>query len=378
MKRTSFTKALVVCDRKLKNTPFIQSWLKNPKFSFYFVSAGEGTKSIERLPIHLKTILSLSKSYGKDQLVFVSLGGGSIEDLTGFLSSIYKRGFPLIHIPTTWLAALDSAHGGKNALNFLGIKNIVGTYHFPQAVFIVEEILNTLPPKQKQMAFGELLKMALIEGGSFYRELCACLVSEFMSSQFKTIGFPIRKGKLKCTYQGVPSVEQKKEFSSIPADKRKLIDWQEFPWEKFLKKGIAAKMKIVCQDPFEKKTLRRLLNFGHTIGHILEAAYGIPHGEAVLSGMLFSIRWSMYKKLLSKKNFYEIQYLISSFSDFNKKPLSLSHFKKYLEQDKKSFTHASLEFVFIKRPGFVIIKKVRKEEIIREAQRQGLVKKNGK
>lgn len=333
MKEASFAKALVVCDRKLKNKYFLRSWVKNPGFSFYFVSAGESTKSIEKLTAHLKKILNLSESYGKDQLVFISLGGGSIGDLTGFLSSVYKRGSSLIHIPTTWLAALDSSHGGKTALNFSGIKNFIGTYHFPKAVFIVDEILENLPLKQKRMAFGELLKIALIEGGGFYKDLHTFLKSP---------------------------------------------DWKKFPWKKFLKKGIAAKVRVVKEDPFEKKNLRRKLNFGHTIGHVLETAYAISHGEAVLLGMLFSIKWSARKKLLSKKNFYELQNLISSLSDFKGKPLFLSQFKKRLEQDKKSVTTASLEFVFIKGPGSIIIKKVRKEEVIREAQRQGLVKKNGK
>lgn len=352
IKRTSFAKALVVCDRKLRHKPFLQSWLKSSKFSFYFVSGGEETKSIEKLPIHLRKILNLSNSYGKDQLLFISLGGGSIGDLTGFLSSIYKRGFPLIHIPTTWLAALDSAHGGKNALNFLSIKNVAGTYHFPKIVFIVKEILNILPAKQKQMAFGELLKIALIEGENFYKNLYIYLVNEFIPLQFK-------------------------DSESFLKEKVKL-DWQKFPYLKFLKTGIAAKLKIVHQDPFEEKGLRRKLNFGHTIGHIWESAYGISHGEAVLLGMLFSVRWSAHKKLLNKKHFHELQNLISFFLDFKEKPLSLSQFKKYLKQDKKSVTTISLEFVFIKRPGLVTVKRVQKKELIREAQRQGFVKKNEK
>ena len=143
-------------------------------------------------------------------------------DLTGFISSIYKRGVSLIHVPTTWLAALDSAHGGKNALNVSGIKNVVGTYYFSKAVFIVEEILQTLPLKQKHLAFGELLKIALIDGGELYRSL------------------------------------------------KQNPNWQKSLWKVFLKKGIAAKMKIIRKDPFEKKSIRSVLNFGHTVGHILE------------------------------------------------------------------------------------------------------------
>ena len=326
MGQTPFRKALVICDSKLKTHPSLQAWQKNSIFSFYFVSSGEGTKSIEHLSRHLKNILSLCENCGKDHLVFISVGGGSLGDLTGFLSSIYKRGVPLIHIPTTWLAALDSAHGGKNALNFSGIKNVVGTYHFPQAVFIVEEVLKSLPLKQKRMAFGELLKIALIEGGSFYKSL------------------------------------------------KQQSDWRKFSWEKFLKQGIASKIKIVRQDPFEKKSLRRALNFGHTVGHILEAAFKIPHGQAVMQGMLFSMEWSARKNFLNKKELQNLRSLIpGDFLITKKIPMVL--FKKLLRQDKKYKDPSCLEFVFIHRPGTVTLQRVKEREILQEAQRQGLVRR---
>ena len=324
-----FLRAIVFCDKKLKSRPFLQTWLKDPIFSFHFVVGGEQAKSIENLSIHLKKMVRLGENIGAKHLLFISLGGGSLGDLTGFIASIYKRGTPVIHIPTTPLAALDSSHGGKTALNFAGIKNIVGTYHFPRAVFIVEEIFHTLPLKQSQIAYGELLKTALIEGGRFYENL------KTQSNYFKN-----------------PN------------------------WRPFLKQVIAAKMKIVRQDPFETKNLRRKLNFGHTIGHILEAAYAIPHGQAVLEGMLFSINWSAKKNLLNKKNYRSLQNLI--LKNIPKRDrISLSLFKNLLRQDKKHTNFKQFDFVFIQSPGSVIIKKVKEEDILKEAQRQGLIKKNG-
>ena len=357
--KTSFSKALVICDNKLKSHLFLKNWLKDPVFSFYFVPSGETSKSIEKLRSHLKKILNLCQNCGKDQLVFISLGGGSLGDLTGFLASIYKRGVPLIHVPTTWLAALDSAHGGKNALNVSGIKNVVGTYHFPQAVFIVDEILKHLPLKQKHIAFGELLKIALIEGGAFYKSL---IKNQLYRSGLK---FSLR-----------PSFPRKRE-SSNPAQNSNQIDIDDTHWKKFLKKGIASKIKIVRQDPFERKSLRKVLNFGHTVGHILEAAWKIPHGQAVMEGIFFSIKWSAQKKLLSKNNLQNLQALIpNSFS--TKRQISSSLFKKLLRQDKKYKNSSCIEFVFIQGPGAVAIKKVTEREILQEAQRQGLVKKNVK
>lgn len=324
-----FKKALVICDKKLKSASFLKAWLTNPLFSFYFVSSGETVKSLEKLPDHLKIIQKLNQNYGKEYLLFISLGGGSVGDLTGFISSIYKRGVSLIHIPTTWLAALDSAHGGKNALNVFGIKNVVGTYHFPGAVFIVKEVLQTLPLNQKQLAFGELLKIALIEGGEFYKSL--------------------------------------KQHSN----------WQTLPWEIFLKKGIASKIKIVQKDPFEKKSLRSVLNFGHTIGHILEATFSLPHGQAVMEGMLFSMRWSAYKNLLTKKNLYAIQSLIpKKILSPQRDQIPFSLFKNLLKQDKKYKSPSVIDFVFINQPGSVIVRKVTEKAVLQEAQRQGLVERS--
>lgn len=324
-----FQRAIVICDKKLKPRSFLQTWTKDPAFCFYFVTGSEKTKSIETLSIHLKKIVRLGADFGRNHLVLISLGGGSLGDLTGFIASIYKRGIPVIHVPTTPLAALDSSHGGKTALNFSGIKNIIGTLHFPIAVFIVEEVFHALPLKQNQTAYGELLKIALIEGGRFYENL-----------------------KTQTNYFKHPN------------------------WRLFLKQAISAKIKIVRQDPFEKKNIRRQLNFGHTIGHILEAGCAIPHGQAVLEGMLFSIKWSVKKKLLSKNHYHDLQNLILKGVP-KKNRISLSLFKKLLQQDKKHTAFKQIDFIFIKNPGSVIIKTMTKEAIVKEAQRQGLIGKIG-
>ena len=125
------------------------------------------------------------KKFGRKGWKLVSFGGGSIGDLSGFVASIYKRGVPLIHIPTTWLSALDSAHGGKNALNFSKVKNLVGTYYFPEQVYIVKEILNQLPEEREREAYGEVLKMAIVGGGRFY----ASLKDHFLNRQFRMMDF---------------------------------------------------------------------------------------------------------------------------------------------------------------------------------------------
>ena len=127
----------VICDRKLQHYSEIKSWLKN--YPVYFVSAGEKLKNLDVFPTHINNILK--RTNNKKISGFISLGGGSVGDFTGFVASVYKRRTPIIHIPSTWLSAMDSAHGGKTALNTKKIKNVIGSYCFPTAVFIVKQLL---------------------------------------------------------------------------------------------------------------------------------------------------------------------------------------------------------------------------------------------
>ena len=166
-----FKQVLVICDKRFQSSSLLKTWRKNKQFKFYYVKSGEQSKSLECLPQHIQKINSLVSDFDKSSLLFIGLGGGSLIDLTGFLASIYKRGLPVVFIPSTWLSALDSAHGGKNALNFKNIKNLLGTYHFPKAVYIVEELLKQNPKDLEQQAYGELLKIAFIKGGAFYKKI---------------------------------------------------------------------------------------------------------------------------------------------------------------------------------------------------------------
>ncbi|MGI9548641.1 MAG: 3-dehydroquinate synthase [Bdellovibrionales bacterium] len=312
----SYKHFIVICDSKFKNKKILKSWFKKKGFHFYFIPSGESIKSVKFLGVHLKEILKISEKTCHTDFAFISIGGGSIGDVTGFLASVYKRGSPVMHIPTTYLAALDSAHGGKTALNFQNIKNFIGSYHFPKAVFIVKDFFKTLSKKQVQSGYGELLKMALIGGGSFYKNL--------------------------------------KKSPQIS--------------DSMTQAAIVLKMKIVKKDPYEKKGIRKVLNLGHTIGHIFESVYGLPHGVAVLQGLLFSITWSFKKNFLNQADFDEIKSLIP----VSLKKVSKNKFIKFLRKDKKYKSSHQIDFVFIKKPGKVFIKSVSEKEIIQEAQRQGI------
>ena len=311
---------LVICDRKLQHQLEIKAWLKN--YPVYFVSAGEKLKSLDVFPGHINNILK--KINSKKIAGFISLGGGSVGDFTGFVASVYKRGMPLIHIPSTWLSAMDSAHGGKTALNAGKIKNVLGSYCFPQAVFIVKELLFILPEKEKKSAKGELVKIALIEGGAFYTELL-----------------------------------KKNTFSNMEV-------WNRLP------QAVFAKLKIVAQDPYDKKGFRHLLNFGHTLGHTLESYFNIPHGEAVIYGIVFSIQWSHNRFILPSFFLKEVSSLIGKQRQLGSylRNLPIKTLYQLLLQDKKRVSKERINFIFIKGPGKLFAENISVQNLLKEVQRQ--------
>ena len=375
--------AFVICDKKLKKLPALKSRLADPRLAFYFAEGGESFKSIEKAPLHFKAILRLAETHSMRAARpgFISLGGGSISDFTGFAASVYQRGAPLVHIPSTWLAAMDSAHGGKSALNVSGAKNAIGSFHFPKAVFIVEELLETQPLERKTEALGELLKTALIAGGGFYKQLCAAwpLFFETPSARdFSAGGFSSTRDSAE---RGFPSAAAlKKPAPEKPARKtaKAATPVLKNPWQKFLRRAVAFKAKTVQQDPLEQGSLRRKLNLGHTAGHVIEAACKLPHGLAVAEGLLFSAKWSARKKFLDRRRLQEIQALLSPLVRSGAAPIPRALFQSLVRKDKKYTSPASLDFVFLKGPGGAFVQNnVKERDLMQEAERQGLTTKAG-
>ncbi len=201
------------------------------------LSEGEGSKSIEAWQRIVSTMQA--QGFGRGDII-VALGGGVVGDVAGFAAATYMRGVRLCHIPTTTTAQVDSAIGGKTALNLSGVKNTVGAFHHPCFVAIDPATLATLPARQHAAGLAEALKMGLV--GS--RELFELLEHQ-----------PIEENI-----------------------------------ERILYHSLHYKLQITQQDEQDNGN-RRLLNFGHTIGHALEAASGfgenrLLHGEAVALGML--------------------------------------------------------------------------------------------
>ena len=179
--------------------------------------------------------------------VLILIGGGALLDFGGFAAATYMRGIRTINVPTTLLAMVDASVGGKTAIDYHGVKNLIGAFHLPLEVFVDIDFLRTLPIEELLSGYGEIIKHATLMGIEAWREVCR-------------IGDPVA-----------------------------LMDEE---WEALIAKSIAYKSSIVEADP-EEKGLRRILNAGHTVGHALEAyshanvhRRTLPHGEAVVFGLL--------------------------------------------------------------------------------------------
>ena len=198
------------------------------------VADGEGSKSLSTLEALLD--IMLKKDFGRSDCV-VAVGGGVVGDLSGFAASTFMRGIDFYNIPTTVLSQVDSSIGGKVAVNFGGVKNIVGAFYQPKAVIIDPDVLSTLPQRQIANGLAEAIKMALTSDAELF---------EFF--------------------------ERGEALEKI---------------ETVIERSLRIKKAVVEEDEKEKG-LRRILNFGHTLGHGIEAASegALYHGECVALGML--------------------------------------------------------------------------------------------
>ncbi|MGB6607754.1 MAG: 3-dehydroquinate synthase [Atribacterota bacterium] len=199
----------------------------------------------------------------------IALGGGVIGDLTGFVAATYMRGLPLVHIPTTLLAQVDSSIGGKVAVDHHLAKNIIGSFYQPKAVYTDPEVLQTLSDKDIKNGIVEAIKIAVIKSPAFLKWI------------EKNIDLLIKKHRdLLC---------------------------------ELVKEAVSLKADIVLKDPWEKG-LRKVLNFGHSIGHALEVGAGyqdLSHGEAVALGMLVETKIACNRGMCLKEFEKQIKQILS-------------------------------------------------------------------
>ena len=248
----------------------LQRWLNIiPNAEEFIIPPGEESKCSGELG-RLYTGL-LERGFARDTLV-IALGGGVVGDLAGFIAATFMRGIDLIQIPTTLLAVIDAAIGGKVGINHPLGKNLIGAFYQPKAVLVDLNHLKTLPRREWLCGLGEMLKYALIQ-------------DEFNLDQLKTA---INQYKLN-------------------------QDWRP---EENIYKCIQIKADIVTQDEREITGARTVLNFGHTIGHAIESATGyqmLRHGEAVVVGMAGALYISYKRKLLPESQYLKLTELLTEF-----------------------------------------------------------------
>jgi 3-dehydroquinate synthase len=232
-------------------------------FDIIEVNAGEESKTIDFCIGVWKMLID----FGADRSsLMINLGGGVITDMGGFVASTYKRGIDFVNMPTTLLAQVDASVGGKTGVDVDGIKNIIGTFTQPKAVFMVDEFLKTLPSRQILSGLAEMLKHGLICDADYWN-------------------------KLKTSDLTTPSTE-------------------------LVHRSVEIKNEVVIKDPNEKG-IRKSLNFGHTVGHAVET-YSLlndedhlSHGEAIAIGMICEAWLSNKKSGLPDAELAEITSVLS-------------------------------------------------------------------
>lgn len=289
---------------------------------FLLVPDSEKAKSLKEA---MRLLASLSRFGGK-RLFVVALGGGVVGDVGGFAASAYKRGIPYIQIPTTLLAQVDSSIGGKVAVDLPEGKNLVGSFYQPRLVYSDISFLKDLSARDFTSGLAEVIKYAVITDPGLF-------------------------GYLGRNRQKI-----------IRRDLRVLLE--------IVKRCARIKAGIVSKDEREKRSIRTVLNYGHTIGHAIEAAQGYSggysHGEAIGLGMIAAARISRRLKILSAKDLSRIEALIGDFNlPVKLKKASVGKIMRSLSYDKK-FIRGINRFVLPVRIGRVVIKEGIPESVIRE------------
>ncbi len=257
--------------------------------------------------------------------VVIGFGGGIVTDLSGFLAAIFMRGIPVIQIPTTLLAQVDAATGGKTGVNLIGGKNLIGSFHQPLAVLIDPDVLATLPPREYRAGLFEVIKCGIIRDPALFR-----LLAERPEDVLKM--------------------------------KPEVVD-------ELIAAAVRIKAEVVSADEREGD-LRRILNFGHTVGHALEAEteyVRFLHGEAIAWGMLAATRLAELLGMLDSESAERIKKTICQYGPLPAaKDLNPDALIARLGSDKKTL-QGKIHFVLPSKIGEVEIVSGIEPRIIRQA-----------
>lgn len=305
----NYSKVIVFADTNTHS--FCYPLLKNhlPNHLLVVVASGEEQKTIATCNI----LWQAMTNGGLDRkAVVINLGGGVLGDMGGFCAATYKRGIDFVQIPTTLLAQVDASVGGKLGIDFEGFKNHIGVFQEPQKVIIFPEFLKSLHKRELRSGYAEVIKHALINDSVHWEKIKKITLEDLQNLHFE----------LNATIQH----------------------------------SIAIKSKVVEQDPTEKG-LRKILNFGHTLGHAVESFYlpqiskKLLHGEAIAIGMVVESYLSFLCGNISKLQLEDIcDYLINIYGKVTISDADILQIIPLTLHDKKN-SHGTVNFSLLQNIG---------------------------
>ncbi|MEZ5042708.1 MAG: 3-dehydroquinate synthase [Saprospiraceae bacterium] len=288
-----------------------------PSIEVIKIQAGEQHKGIETC---LQIWTGFMHQNADRKALVINLGGGVIGDMGGFCASTFKRGMDFIQIPTTLLSQVDASIGGKLGVDFMQVKNSIGLFQDPKAVFVDTQFLQTLPAEEIRSGFAEIVKHSLIADRAQWNKI------------------------------------------------KQINDLDKINWDEYVYPSLLIKQKIVEQDPFERG-IRKALNFGHTIGHAIEGLAldgGRPllHGEAIAIGMICESWLSYQISGLSAADFQEItDFFLRIYDPYDLSDLSYAKLLALMANDKKNEGKA-INFSLLSAAGQVCINQTCNPEMI--------------
>ncbi|MGO4879360.1 MAG: 3-dehydroquinate synthase [Bryobacteraceae bacterium] len=292
-----------------------------------FLPGGEDQKRLEPVERLAEEMVRLG---GDRTSVVVAFGGGIVTDMAGFLAAIFMRGIPLLNLPTTLLAQVDAAIGGKTGVNLVSGKNLIGSFHQPRAVLIDPVVLDTLPDREYRAGLYEILKAGVIRSEPLFRFLA-------------------------------------ERSADVLARDAEAVD-------RIIAESVEIKAQVVSADEREGG-LRRILNFGHTFGHALEAETGyirFLHGEAVAFGMRAAVYLAQMTGHLSAEDTVDILESVRLYGPIpSLKGISADRLLARLASDKKTI-RGKVHFVLPVRIGEVQVVSIIGDEIALAAIRAAL------
>jgi 3-dehydroquinate synthase len=313
---------------KVHCLPLFAESIGNFSYHLLTLEAGEVTKNLTSVQLVWDFLF---KHHATREAVLVNLGGGMITDLGGFAAATYMRGIRFVNIPTTLLAMVDASSGGKTGFDYKGVKNAIGTFTPPLATLIHLDFLRTLPAEELLSGFAEMLKHALIASKEEWVNLLQLLQEELPHEQL---------------------VEALGSTGVLQA-------------------SIAIKEKVVAQDPHETG-LRKVLNFGHTVGHAIESAAlehnALPHGYCVLWGMVAEVYLSVVKLGCPREVLQQLTQIMLQY--YGRPQCNCKQREQLIQrmyQDKKNSANRTPNFTLLRAVGEPEINQYVSEKDIDEA-----------